>query len=214
MSDLLELSSKLQRIQNQIPYATALALTKTARSIEQAQKKALIRKLDRPTPFTVNSVGSIAARKDNLFAKVFVRDIAAEYLKPFEFGGEHKLNSKAVLAPINVTLNKYGNLPRTKMKQLTNRKDTFVGEVGGISGVWQRVKPRKSKKKKGRSARSPNGLRVDRQKQPHPKLLISFEDPLEVKPILGYMDRAEKMISTLFPTNLESSIREAIRTAK
>jgi hypothetical protein len=31
--------------------------------------------------------------------KVYVRDIAAGYLEPFEFGGDHKLNSSALLNP-------------------------------------------------------------------------------------------------------------------
>lgn len=30
----------------------------------------------------------LAPEKNNLRAKVFVRDVAAEYLEPFEFGGE------------------------------------------------------------------------------------------------------------------------------
>lgn len=79
MATLKDLSRQLTQLQKQIPFATAQAIS--------------------PTPFTVNAVGSSGARKNNLRAKVYVRDIAAEYLKPFKFGGNHKLNSQALLNP-------------------------------------------------------------------------------------------------------------------
>ena len=59
---------------------------------------------DRPTPFTLNSIGVKPARKDNLESVVFVKDIATSYLAPYEFGGRNKLNSKALLKPVNVPL--------------------------------------------------------------------------------------------------------------
>ncbi|MDA5503284.1 hypothetical protein PGS44_17235, partial [Yersinia ruckeri] len=94
MATLKDLSNQLQSIKKQIPFAAAQALTSVARQIAAAQKVGMQRNLDNPTPFTVNSVGSFGARKDRLQARVFVRDIAAGYLEPFEFGGVHKLNGK------------------------------------------------------------------------------------------------------------------------
>lgn len=91
-------------------------------------------------------MGSSGARKNNLRAKVYVRDIAAEYLEPFEFGGEHKLNSRALLNPKNIKLNKYGNMPRNKLSQLKAKPNVFVGEVNGVDAVWQRRKPMKAKR--------------------------------------------------------------------
>ncbi|HCI9476207.1 TPA: hypothetical protein NQE52_003022 [Klebsiella pneumoniae] len=92
MAKLKDLSRQLKQLQKQIPFATAQAMTTVVREIAAAQKVALGRKLESPTPFTVSAVGASGARKNNLRAKVYVRDIAAEYLEPFEFGGEHKLN--------------------------------------------------------------------------------------------------------------------------
>ncbi|MFB4139564.1 lysis protein [Klebsiella pneumoniae] len=77
MSTLKDLSRQLKQLQKQIPFATAQAMTSVVRDIAAAQKVALGRKLESPTPFTVNSVGSAGARKNNLRAKVFVRDVAA-----------------------------------------------------------------------------------------------------------------------------------------
>ena len=212
MSTLKDLSRQLKQLQKQIPFATAQAMTSVVRDIAAAQKVALGRKLESPTPFTVNSVGSAGARKNNLRAKVFVRDVAAEYLEPFEFGGEHKLNSQALLNPKNIKLNKYGNMPRNKLSQLKAKPNVFVGEVNGVDAVWQRRKPKKAKKKRAR--RSANGTRRPKRKQRAPKLLVRFGDALPVTPVLGYMDRSKAMAEALMPAALSRSIAEAIRTAK
>lgn len=159
-------------------------------------------------------MGSTGARKSNLQAKVFVRDIAASYLSPFEFGGQHKLNSGALLNPKNIKLNKYGNLPRNKLSQLKAKDNVFIGEVGSRNGVFQRVKSKKGKRAKKRLKRLVNGSRRERDSSPAPKLLIQFVNALRVKPMLGYMDRAEKMAAALMPDSLSRAISKAIRTAK
>ncbi|HHC1644604.1 TPA: hypothetical protein ACN7VZ_004544 [Klebsiella pneumoniae] len=212
MASLKDLSRQLKQLQKQIPFATAQAMTSVARDIVAAQKVALGRKLESPTPFTVNSVGSAGARKNNLRAKVFVRDVAAEYLEPFEFGGEHKLNSQALLNPKNIKLNKYGNMPRNKLSQLKAKPNVFVGEVNSVDAVWQRRKPKKAKKKRAR--RSANGTRRPKRKQRAPKLLVRFGDALPVTHTLDYMNRSRSMAAGLMPGALSRAIEEAIRTAK
>ncbi|EPK7666734.1 hypothetical protein MOV73_005067 [Raoultella ornithinolytica] len=212
MSTLKDLSRQLKQLQKQIPFATAQAMTSVVRDIAAAQKVALGRKLESPTPFTVSSVGSAGARKNNLRAKVFIRDVAAEYLEPFEFGGDHKLNSQALLNPKNIKLNKFGNMPRNKLSQMKAKPNVFVGEVNGVDAVWQRRKPKKAKKK--RAKRSANGTRRPKPKQRSPKLLVRFGDALPVTPVLGYMDRSKAMAEALMPAALSKAIAEAIRTAK
>ena len=211
MASLKDLSRQLKQLQKQIPFATAQAMTSVVRDIAAAQKVALGRKLQSPTPFTVNSVGAAGARKNNLRAKVFVRDVAAEYLEPFEFGGDHKLNSQALLNPKNIKLNKYGNMPRNKLSQLKAKPNVFVGEVNGVDAVWQRRKPKKAKKKRAR--RSANGTRRPKRKQRAPKLLVRFGDALPVTPTLDYMNRSRSMAAGLMPGALSRAIEDAIRTA-
>ncbi len=213
MADLRDLSKQLQSLKKQIPFATAQALTSVARQIQEAEKAQMRKVLQSPTPFTVNAVGSVGARKDNLVAKVFVRDIAAGYLDPFEFGGVHKLNGSALLNPKNIKLNKYGNLPRNKLSQLKAKGNVFIGAIDGINGVWQRVKPRKGKKKK-RLPRSVNGTRREREKNPLPKLLIRFGNALPVSENLDYMKTAQTMAAQLMPEAMSKALDEAMRTAK
>lgn len=214
MANLTDLSNQLRTLRKQIPFATAQAMTAVVRKIEDAQKVAMQRNLDNPTPFTVKSVRSKGARKTDLKAKVFVMNTAAAYLEPFETGGVHKLNGSALLNPKDIKLNKYGNLPRNKLSSLKSKENTFIGDIGGVNGVWQRKKAKKSKKGRKRLQRSPNGARRDRKKQPMPKLLIRFGDALPVEPVLGYQDRAMKMTRALLPQEISRAMAEAIRTAR
>ncbi|MBI6191823.1 hypothetical protein [Providencia rettgeri] len=214
MATLNDLSNQLKIIRKQIPFATAQALTSTVRKIENAQKVALQRNLESPTPFTVKSIKSRGARKSDLRAKVFVMNTAAEYLTPFEAGGVHKLNGSALLNPKNIKLNKYGNLPRNKLSSLKAKDNTFIGELSGVNGIFQRKKAKKGRKGKKRLKRSPNGTRRDRQIQPAPKLLIRFGDELPVQPVLGYQDRAQRMAQTLLPLEISRALEEAMRSAK
>lgn len=214
MANIKELSGELRKLQKQIPFATAQALTAVARKIQEAEKTALSRKLENPTPFTVNSVGSVGARRDNLVARVFIRDKAASYLEPFEFGGDHKLNGQALLNPKNIKLNKYGNLTRNKMAQLKAKPDVFIGEIDGVNAVWQRKKATKGKKGAKRRKRSANGTQRERIKQRAPKLLIRFGDALPVHPVLGYRDRAQSMAENLIQSELSRAISAAMASAR
>lgn len=214
MANLTDLANQLRTIRKQIPFATAQALTSTARKIENAQKVALQRNLESPTPFTVGGVKSRGARKTDLRAKVFVMPTTAEYLEPFEVGGVHKLNSSALLNPKNIKLNKYGNLPRNKLSSLKSKDNTFIGDINGVNGVWQRKKAKKGRKGKKRLKRSAKGTRRERLGQPIPKLLIQFGNALPVKPVLGYQDRAQQMAQALLPQEISRALEEAIRTAR
>lgn len=62
MAKLKDLSQQLKQLQKQIPFATAQAMTTVVREIAAAQKVALGRKLESPTPFTVSAVGASGAR--------------------------------------------------------------------------------------------------------------------------------------------------------
>lgn len=214
MATLTDLSNQLKTIRKQVPFATVQAMTNTVRQIEQAQKVALQRNLDNPTPFTVGGVKSRGARKTDLRAKVFVMSTTAEYLEPFEVGGVHKLNSSALLNPKNINLNKYGNLPRNKLSSLKSKDNTFIGDINGVNGVWQRKKAKKGRKGKKRLKRSAKGTRRERPGQPMPKLLIQFGNALPVKPVLGYQDRAQQMAQALLPQEISRALEEAMRTAK
>ncbi|QBI77096.1 hypothetical protein [Pseudomonas phage vB_Pae_CF3a] len=70
LADLTELE------QRQIPYATATALTRTAQGLMDRLRDEMRVVFDRPTPYTLNSLRMVPARKDRLEARCFVKDEA------------------------------------------------------------------------------------------------------------------------------------------
>ncbi|MCP3017974.1 hypothetical protein [Cupriavidus basilensis] len=183
----------------QVPFATAQALNVVAKQVQAAERANMAKVLDKPTPFTLNSVGVKLATKSSLTATVYVKDIAAAYLEPYERGGSNKLNARALIKPVGQKVNQYGNLPRTTVKRLAAKKNVFVGKVktkaGEVDGVWQRTKA-----VRGKSA----GL----------KLLVKFQDAHQVHQRLGYVDLARKVVASSFRRELGVTLARALANAR
>lgn len=124
---------------NQIPFAVALALTRTAQGGQSFTKQEMQRRLDNPTRFTLSGVAVKRATKRDLVAEVFLKDIQAAYLSWQVEGGIRYPARRAIPVPVGVRLNKFGNMPRRKLEQLRGRKDVFSGVVKGVPGLWQRM---------------------------------------------------------------------------
>ena len=216
-SNLKEITRKLTRFAHQqVPFATAQALTATAKAVQSAEDANLKKVLDNPTPFTLRSIGVKGASKSNQTAIVFMRDIAAAYLAPYEFGGLNKLNGQALLKPIDVRVNQYGNLPRSKLKSLKGRKDVFIGSITfkksgkTISGVWQR--PTVGTRRSGHRGSTGNTHVIEGARSGL-KLLIRFTDAHEVTQHLAYMSVAKQTVAKSFNREFGRALSRAIATA-
>jgi hypothetical protein len=176
-SNVAAFQKKLSALaERQLDFVEARTVTELAKLAQAAEKQAMPEIFDRPTPFTVNSVAVQGARKGLPIARVYVRDVAARYLTPFEDGGQHYLapNQASLIVPIGAKVNKFGNLPRNFLRQNKNKKAIFQGvvKIGGkdVNGLWQRT-PK-------------HGL----------KLLVSFDKNRSVKPVLKFGDRARLVV--------------------
>lgn len=213
-SNLKDVSRTLNAFaQKQVPFASALAATSLAKRVQAEETKAFTRVFDRPTPFTMKAVGVKAARKTDLIATIFVKDIAASYLAPYEFGGVHKLNGQAMLVPKGAATNQYGNLPKNLLARLKGRADIFIGPVKTkkgeiINGVWQRPHIRMFDKIRGKS-----GLGRGYNTTGQLKLLIRFTDAPEVTKHLNYRARAKLVIATHFNAEFAAAMSKAIASA-
>lgn len=191
----------------QAPFARATALTITAGHVAKGWQDAMKTGLDRPTPFTIGAVTVRAARKTNLVATVYLKDIAAQYIEPFVDGGPHFLGGKkALLTPKGVATNQYGNLPKGKIASLKGKPGVYVGAIKlrsgqTVSGVWQR----QAGKGKGR-AKVQGGAAL--------KLLIRFSDPQPVKQKLPLFERAEAIVLKTYPEAFALAFNHAVATAK
>lgn len=213
----------------QLPFAMAQAVNRVAARVQQAETQNIQKTFDSPTPFTQKSVGLAKARKSNLTATIYVKNIAASYLQPYEDGGVHKLNGRALLNPKDIKLNQYGNLPKAALARLKAKPGVFVGPVKlkngeTINGVWQRpmlrgrdavlgkgMTPRQRQKllrgKHGTIARGANTTGKL-------KLLIRFGDALPVKKHLGFGSTAQAVVAQNFGRDFDAALKEALATAR
>jgi hypothetical protein len=211
-SNVDQISKELSYIAyKQLPYALAKTVNSLAKIAQDGEKRAILSLFSTPTPFTVNSVAIKKARKDLPIATVFIKDKAAKYLDPYEFGGIQYLGKKpADLVPVAQAANQYGNLPRGILAKYKNRKDCFIGTIktkrGNTFGLWQR--PTSVKMAKGvrqrRTANTTGQL----------KLLVAFHKPVEVKKHLNFGIRAKALVDKNMNAVFGAELAKAIRTAK
>jgi len=215
-SNIKEIQSKLSALhQKQVPFASALALTSLAKLVQAAETDEIKKTFPSATPFTQKSVGMKAATKASQTAEVYLKDIAASYLRPYAFGGVRKLTTgKNMLEPVNVDLNQYGNIARSKIKQLKGRPDVFVGAIKTksgetINGVWRRTSV-SGRKFKGRGSKALLPNNTGRLK------LIIRIDPVATAPKqhLGWKERAEKIIKVSFNAEFDKALAKAIASAR
>lgn len=196
----------------QAPFATALALNRLAKAVVAQEKELISETFDTPTPFTQNAYRIEVATKSKPIAVVAAKDIQAQYLSPYVVGGERFLGSKkAMLAPRQIQLNQYGNLPRTKLASLKGKPNIFIGPIKTksgkiINGVWQRptVPARGMVRKSKTSSQSRGPL----------KLLIQFEDTTPAPKHLDFFGRARAYLTKNAAEEFTRAMRQALATAR
>lgn len=214
-ADVKGLTAKLNNLaRKQIPFATAQAINATAKRVQAAEQQEIKDTFDRPTPFTVKSVGVKLARKSDPTAIIFIKDVAAEYLAPYIDGGVHHLSGRALLNPKDILLNQYGNIPKGKLQALKGMPGIFIGTVvtksgQHINGVWQRPFTGATKTVRGK-IKAPRGANTTG----HLKLLIRFGDALPVKEHLPWGETARRIVNANFKQDFDAAMAKALATAK
>jgi hypothetical protein len=130
----------------QMPFAVARAMTMTVKQAAAAETAHILAVFDKPTPFTQRAVGFTGATKNNLSAKVFIKDAQAKYLEPESEGGargfksfEEKFATEGqtlVLLPgRGIELNQYGNVTKAKIKRIARDLNTSGTNKRFFSGA-------------------------------------------------------------------------------
>ncbi len=108
---------------DQMPFATAVALTRTAKAAKEEIERQLPSLIDRPTPYTLKGFRLYPATKTKLLAEVdfrpaFGRGTAArDYLSPLVYGGERKLKAfEKSLQRTGLLPSGYGAVPGSAAK--------------------------------------------------------------------------------------------------
>lgn len=192
----------------QLPYTAALALNQVARQARDDLTRSLpaifSAKGRSPTPFTMRSIGTSAARKSSLQAAVFVKRQQAKYLEIEETGGVRVREPHApVLTPVDVAVNLYGNIPRGLVRRLLeNPEDYFLGRVRGVYGLWERVA----------TERHPRSAHIVRYRRGL-RLLVAFRERATYRPRFGFAGHVRTSVEANFLPSLEAGLTRALATA-
>lgn len=159
--DISRAISRLNDVQQKhVPFATALALTKTGQAVKAALEVEIGEVFDRPTAFTKNALFLSPATKTRLRARVWIKDRQVKYLAPQVYGGARntkgfeKLLQRTGMMPAGwyaipakgVKLDGHGNVPGgtiTKiLSQLQSSRDPTANENMKAKGKRNRSSPR------------------------------------------------------------------------
>ena len=138
-SNVVEVSRWLDDVQRkQLPFATVLAMTMTAKDIRAEEISVMKRVFDRPTPYTLNALAVKPAKKSTMVASVefkegFSGTPAKRFLNPNVNGGPRSQRSSELqIAPLlkgysylvpasGYPLNAYGNVPGSQMRRVISQ---------------------------------------------------------------------------------------------
>ena len=188
--DIKKLSKELSRIQRkQIPFATSQAINDVAFEARKAVTIAAKIKLDRPTPFTLRGFRVTKSHKNNLKGIVYIHPIVAKYLVKQITGG---VVNKRTAVPVNIKLNKHGNIPNRR-KGIVKTAKQFIGTYKGTYGVWQTSK-------KGGEGKI--------------QLLAAFHDKVTYKAKFPFSKIVKVAVDRKFKRLLNKRMRVALATAR
>jgi len=190
-SNLREWTASMTAFERQqVPFATAKALTDVARyDVKPAIEQQIDRAFENPIEFTRRGVAYQPAFKGTLSSRVLIKSIQNAYLMIEEYGGVRTPKKRALTIPVEQKVNSYGNLPRGTVQRLLARKDTFSGRINGQGGIWQRTA---------------KGLR----------LLIAWEERATYRPRFGFYETAKMSAQLHFPRRFEAAFSQALATAR
>ncbi|MEO0624082.1 MAG: hypothetical protein AAF183_17925 [Pseudomonadota bacterium] len=190
-SNLPQARARTRHQRSQVPFATSLALNRTAEDAVKNARKRIERAFDRPTPFTKKGVTRTRATKRRLSARVLIKDKQAAYLQFQERGGTRRPKRRAIVIPQRARTNKYGNLARGAVRKLLARADTFT--MGAAQG-----------RRPGIYRRTPTGA----------KLLVSYEQRARYSPRFRFAETVQKTARSRFQIQFRRAMTEAMRTAR
>lgn len=195
----------------QVPFATARALTATAKAVESAEKAEIRQVFDNPVPFTQRGVAITPATKQKLVAVVFLKRQQAAYLdaqikggprkrKPFEarFNAEQGQPVPSVVPGSGAKLNQFGNLSKAQISQLGRqargrKQNVFVPKPGD---------------------RLPPGVYRRQQDGSVKPVLVFTKAPAKYRKRFDFFGVARKTVAATWPSKFATSFRNAIRTAR
>lgn len=222
----------------QMPYATALAVTRTAQDVKAAIEKEMSVVFDRPTRWTLNSLRLFPAKKSNPTAKVWMKNEAdkatppSRWLKPQIDGGqredkrsERMLKAAGILPQgmamvpgAGAVLDKYGNMSRGQITQILSGLAAF-----NTAGFTANASNSARSRAKGNAVRyfvlrkggRPIGIAQRTGKSKSSIVVVmAFVSRPNYSKRLDFYGVADRVVAARLTANLDAAISEAVRTSR
>lgn len=224
----------------QVRYATAVALTRTAKAVEKDVQQTIPQKFDRPRPQTTKGTYMKKAIPATLEATVGIKDKIAAYLAPnIGAGGrtprtyknsEKMLRAAGFLAPGYFTvpaagarLDQYGNMSRGQIVQILSYFRTFGKTALNTKRMNATDKYRAEVAAKNRdyfvvpvadrSAGLFPGIWQRSGKTSINPVLVFVNQP-QYRAIYNFSEKARQTVQRVFQQEFKYSLAEAMRTAR
>lgn len=180
---------------NQIPFATALTLTRVAQDAQLEVRRQLRSRFVLRNDWVQKGILFTIARRDKLESSVYSRD---DFMVLHETGGVKKPRGKSVAVPLDVRVNKRGIITQgNRPRALLSKPNTFRKKIGRIDGIWQRLGKRTAKKT-GRALR----------------LLFVFKPSVPIRRRMGFADTVRRVVRERFARQWALAVERAVRTAR
>ncbi|MFI8479650.1 hypothetical protein ACIGCM_03675 [Pseudomonas sp. NPDC078700] len=226
----------------QLPFATALTLTRTAEKVEQRLVGEMRTVFDRPTSWTLNSLRVFPATKQKLVARVWMKNEAdksspaTKWLSPEIYGGprqdkrsEAMLRQRGIL-PANkyivpgagAQLDQFGNLKRGQITKV-------LSGIGGFTqqGYTANASGSRRSRAKGNarryfvmydSQRQPIGIAERTGRGPNSRaklrIIMAFVSKPSYSKAFNFFSIAEREAEAQLPVQWRLALAQALSTAR
>lgn len=172
-----------------LPKVAAKAINKTLFQIMDAEKAQMLKKLDRPNPFTQKAfkinMAKVRGKLGDIEGNIHIQPNRWKYLKWVVDGGV-KTGNLGVPIKGNAKLNKYGNIAGRGKDRYVKGKKQFRATINGIDGVWQRFGGKRN---------------------PQLKLMVVFKRSLNYYPIFPFYKIADGLARNRIKGNLRKAYK-------
>lgn len=225
-SDLEKQVSQWARIAgDQVPFATAVALTRTAKAAKEEVERQLPLLIDRPTAFTMRGFRLYPANKRTLLAVVdFRRSTSSkggekDYLSPIVYGGPRKIKN------FERSLQRTGLLPAgyfavpgaaAKIDGFGNMSRAQIGQVLASVGAAKAQKKRAAGRYfvvKDKQGHLPMGIWMTSDKRTVQPVIMYVKQPV-YRATIDVPGIAKRVIDARFATELQAAMQQALASRR
>lgn len=227
-----QVRAEMEKIQTQIPFASALALTRTAELVKVELEREMASVFDRPTNWTLNSLRLFPAKKAKLEARVWMKDEAdksgpaAKWLRPEIDGGQRQdkrsetllrnkgflPDGKYILPGKKLKLDRFGNVSKGTIQKV-------LSGLGAQNDLYQNsTNSRRSKANKKQYfilGRGSTAIGIaERTSKRTIKMVLAFGARPSYGQRLDFYGIGQRVAEKHLIVELEKAIAKALATAR